>query len=255
MFSLKGKVAVITGGGSGIGLATVRRFHQAGAKVVVADLTDETKLALEIDGLFIKTDVSKENEVQALLEKTVEAYGRIDILFNNAGIGRGLVMISDAESVDYEVSFKVNTMGVLYGLKHGAVYLSDGGVIINSASVAGLQGVPTYGPYVASKHAVIGITKTAALELSPRNIRVNCICPGTIDTPMLQNSGAPEQRAINDLVTPLGRSGLPEEVAALVHFLSSDDSKFITGQAITVDGGITAGTSLGVWSGLAALVQ
>jgi NAD(P)-dependent dehydrogenase (short-subunit alcohol dehydrogenase family) len=114
MFSLKGKVAVITGGGSGIGLATVRRFHQAGATVVVADLTDETKLALEIDGLFIKTDVSKENEVQALLEKTVEAYGRIDILFNNAGIGRGLVMISDAESVDYEVSFKVNTMGVLY---------------------------------------------------------------------------------------------------------------------------------------------
>ncbi|WP_088042636.1 SDR family NAD(P)-dependent oxidoreductase [Bacillus sp. EAC] len=255
MFSLKGKVAVITGGGSGIGLATVKRFNQAGATVVVADLTDETKLALEIDGLYIKTDVSNENDVQALLEKTVEAYGRIDILFNNAGIGRGLTMMSDAVSEDYEASFKVNTMGVLYGLKHGSVHLSDGGVIINSASVAGLQGVPTYGPYVASKHAVIGLTKTAALELSPRNIRVNCICPGTIETPMLQNSSAPEQRAINNMVTPLGRSGLPEEVASLVHFLSSDDAKFITGQAVTIDGGITAGTSLGIWSGLAALAK
>jgi len=178
MFSLKGKIAVVTGGASGIGLATVKRFAGAGAKVAVADITDASELAKDVGGLFIKTDVTQEEQVKALMDKTAETYGRIDIVINNAGGGEGsgpnLIPYLPAE--DYETGYKLNLMGVVFGIKHAADHMTEGGSIVNTSSVAGYQGAPTYAPYVASKAAVIGVTRTAAIELGgtqhPRQLRV-----------------------------------------------------------------------------------
>ncbi|MGD6959507.1 SDR family NAD(P)-dependent oxidoreductase [Rossellomorea aquimaris] len=248
MFSLQGKVAIITGGGSGIGLATAKRFVEAGATVVIGDINESSDIAEQIGATFIPTDVSIEKQVQELIETTYRKFGKIDILFNNAGIGSGGKVMAEEDSSVFEKAFSINTLGVMFGIKHSAKYLQHGGVIINSASVAGLQGVLTYGPYVASKYAVIGLTKTAALEMAPLNVRVNCICPGTIETPMIQQENASSQRAVNNVITPLGRFGKAEEVAALVHFLCSDEASFITGQSYVIDGGLTSGKSHGIWT-------
>ncbi len=248
MFSLEGKTAVVTGGASGIGLATVRRFAKAGAKVVIADITDADSVAKEVDGLFIKTDVTQEKHVKALMDKTAEAYGRIDIVINNAGGGEGsgpnFIQFLPAE--DFESSYRLNLMGVVFGIKHSVDHMTNGGSIVNTSSIAGYQGAPTYGPYVASKAGVIGITRTAALELAPRNIRVNCVCPGTVDTPMAYSDEANTELKLASLMMPLGRLCKPEEVAALFHFLCADDCPFISGQAICIDGGMTAGLSMGL---------
>jgi 3alpha(or 20beta)-hydroxysteroid dehydrogenase len=248
MFSLQGKVAIITGGGSGIGLATAKRFVEAGATVIIGDIKESSDIAEQIGATYIPTDVSIEKQVQELIETTYQKYGKIDILFNNAGIGSGGKVMAEEDSSVFETAFSINTLGVMFGIKHSAKYLQHGGVIINSASVAGLQGVLTYGPYVASKYAVIGLTKTAALEMAPLNVRVNCICPGTIETPMIQQENASSQRAVNNVITPLGRFGKAEEVAALVHFLCSDEASFITGQSYVIDGGLTSGISHGIWT-------
>ncbi len=248
MFSLKEKVAVVTGGASGIGLATVKRFAQAGANVVIADITESSKLAKEVNGLFIKTDVTQEEQVKALMAQTAEAYGRIDIVINNAGGGEGsgpnFMQYLPAE--DFEAGYRLNLMGVVFGIKHSVDHMTDGGSIVNTASVAGYQGAPTYAPYVASKAAVIGVTRTAALELAARNIRVNCVCPGTVDTPMAYGDEVQAELKIATMMMPLGRLCKPEEVAALFHFLCADDCPFITGQAICIDGGMTAGISMGL---------
>lgn len=242
MFSLEGKLAVITGAAGGIGSATARRFAQAGAKVVLGDLADASAVAQETGGLFVQTDVSDEAQVKALMDAAAAVSGRIDIVINNAGAPAGGAPISESAAETFHQGFDTNTLGVVFGIKHAVPHMrSGGGVIVNTASLAGVQGLYGSAPYVASKFAVVGVTKTAALELASLGIRVNCVCPGNIDTPM----GAPPGfAAITDAMTPLGRPGRPEEVAALFHFLASDDCAYISGQAIHIDGAMTAGPYL-----------
>jgi 3alpha(or 20beta)-hydroxysteroid dehydrogenase len=250
-FSLAGKVAVVTGGASGIGAATARRFARAGARVVIGDVGDASALAKEIEGRFVRADVSREADVENLLESARRELGRLDVVVNNAGIGAGTFLAALSEG-DLDRNLNVNLKGVVWGIKHAAARLADGGSIMNTASVAGLLGTPSYGAYVASKAAIIGITRTAALELAPRGIRVNCVCPSTVDTPMARDEGGDVEWRLAGLLHPLGRMARAEEVAALFHFLASDDSAFITGQAIAIDGGMSAGPGLGMISALYA---
>jgi 3alpha(or 20beta)-hydroxysteroid dehydrogenase len=254
VFSLKGKVAVITGGASGIGKATALRFSKAGAKVVLGDIQDGSETAEQAGGIFVRTDVSKEGQVKALIEAAVSEYGMLDIVVNNAGIGEGNE-IKDISEEELDRILNVNTKGVLWGMKHAVPRISDGGSIINTASYAGLAAFPSYGSYTASKCAVIGFTKTAALELAPRGIRVNAVCPGTIDTPINEGPMAEVENALATHIHPLRRIGRPEEVAALFHFLASDESSFITGVAIPIDGGLSAGIGLGIVEPLLGVVM
>jgi 3alpha(or 20beta)-hydroxysteroid dehydrogenase len=244
MFSLEGKVAVVTGGASGIGEATARRFAEAGAKVAIGDLRDASTTAKQIGGLAVRTDVSREGEVENLLESALREFGRLDVVVNNAGVGAGGFLAGLSER-DLDATLAVNLKGTVWGIKHAAPRISDGGSIMSTASVAGLNGAPSYGAYVAAKAAIIGITKTAALELAPRRVRVNCVCPGSIDTPMMADDTGVEYR-LAGVLHPIGRMGTAKEVAALFHFLASDESAFITGQAIAIDGGMSAGPGLGM---------
>lgn len=239
------KVAVVTGGASGIGLATVRRLASDGVRVVIGDLSDAHELAADIDGAFQKTDVSDETQVEALMQAALDKFGRLDIAFNNAGVSLGgdPVWRSDAEK--YRRSFEINVLGTVFGIKHAALRMKSGASIINNASVAGVIGHPGYGAYSAAKFGVVGVTRTAAIELGPRGIRVNAVLPGHIETPMILNDpgGAEFIHEFQRFGAPLGRPGQPEEVAELVAFLATEASSFITGQAIAIDGGLTAGVS------------
>jgi len=188
------------------------------------------------------------------MEAAVARFGELDAVVNNAGISGTTGMIADIEEADFDLVQRVNVKGILWGIKHGARYMVNGGSIINTASYAGISAFPGYGSYSASKFAVVGLTKTAALELAPRGIRVNCVCPGTIDTPI--NSGAGElELALANHMTPLGRIGSPEEVASLIHFLASDESSYMTGLAIPIAGGLSAGIGLGIVEGLCAMLE
>ncbi len=253
MLSLQGKVAVITGGGSGIGEAATWQFSRAGAKVVVADTRDASDVAKKVGGIYMHTDVSKEAQVKRLMETAVSEFGKLDIVVNNAGIDF-MSLIQDQTEEDLDRVFSVNVKGVLWGIKHSIPHISDGGSIINTSSIAGLMGLPNYGAYVASKFAVVGLTKTAALELAPRRIRVNCICPGAVDTPMLQKETQEVARALVSYTHPIGRAGKAEEVATLMHFLASDESANITGTAIPNDGGFCAGLGLSLMEPLVEMV-
>jgi len=246
MFLLQDKVAVITGSASGFGRAAALRFSRAGAKVVLADIQDGSELVKETGGIFMKTDVSQEEQVEALMQAAVSEYGKLDVVINNAGIGGVGADIKDIKEEDFELVYSVNTKGVLWGIKHAVPHISDGGSIINTSSYGGLFGFPSYGSYTASKFAIVGITKTAALELAPRRIRVNCVCPGTFDTPINKPEIAEVELKIARFLHPLGRIGQPEEVAALFHYLASDESAFITGAAICIDAGMSAGIGLGI---------
>jgi len=242
-FSLKNKTAIITGAASGLGLATSKRFAGAGANVVMADISDCTGIAEEIGGIYIKTDVTNESEVEALIKTAAEKFSGFDIMINNAGIIMPEQLLKDADMQDFRKLFDVNVFGVVHGIKYASQYINDGGVILNTASNSANGDYPGYGAYIASKISVVGLTKAAAVELAPRNIRVNCVCPNTIDTPMAYADGCETELKVMKITTPLGRMCEADEVAALYHFLASDDCKYITGEDIYIDGGLKAGSS------------
>ena len=247
----KDKVALITGAGTGIGRTTAQAFADEGAKVVVADWAveqgEETVDMIQKAGgeaTFVKADVSKAAEVEHLVSTTVDTYHRVDVLFNNAGIDHPLNPIVELPEQDWDRVIAVDLKGVFLGIKYAvpAMITSGGGAIVSASSMCGLIGFTHMAAYNASKAGVISLTKTAALEYASNNIRVNCICPGSIDTDMVTRFRTGpywESVASTRKPTPLGRKGTTDEIARLVLFLSSDDSSFITGAAVSIDGGYT----------------
>lgn len=249
---LNGKVAVITGGASGMGQATVLRFLAEGARVVVADYNEQSgknTLALAKNAghaeqvRFIRTDVAKEADVMAMIDLAVSEFGRLDIVFNNAGVGGVIGPVWDIEVEEWDYTFDVLAKGVFLGIKHGARAMKrqgQGGVILNTASIAGLSGGAGPLVYSAAKAAVINLTQAAAVQLAPDRIRVNAICPGGILTG-LTDRGNPEAAAkVLDTLQPWPEHGKGEHIAGAALFLASDDAVFVTGEALVVDGGLTA---------------
>lgn len=256
---LDGKVALVTGGGSGIGRATALAFAREGARVVVADITVEAgeatvRMIQEASGeaCFCTADVSKAAEVQALVQRAVDTYGRLDCAHNNAGVEglRGVPLAPTADLTEdmWDYTININLKGVWLCMKYEIppMLSQGGGVIVNSASILGLVGLPTGAAYVASKHGVVGLTKTAALEYAQAGLRINAVCPGFIQTPLvdrLVELTSRENPHITEQVTarhPVGRLGTPEEVAEVVVWLCSDAASFVTGHTMTVDGGYVA---------------
>lgn len=251
---LKGKVALITGAGSGIGRTTALLFAQEGAKVVAGDFNPagnaETVRMIEEQGgtaFAVQLDVTRAEEVEAAVQAALDRYGELNILYNNAGTGEKHVSIVDLAESEWERVMAVNVKGVFLGIKYGAAAMlkaGKGGSIINTASVAGIVGNPGTAAYCASKAACIHLTRTAALELARSNIRVNAIAPTFIATPMLEaavSTHADPERAWQKLskIIPLGRLGQPEEIANAALFLASDESSFMTGAVMVMDGGLT----------------
>jgi len=239
MFDLSGKTAIVTGGASGIGAATARRLRKAGAEVWIADVTETAE-----DGCrFRRTDVSRVEDIIGICDEVIESAGHLDIYVNNAAISSGH-LLADADLQRSERFWRVNQMGVQMGIKEAAARMKAGGSIINFSSITAVRGFAQWGEYAATKGAIIALTQTAAVEYGPRGIRVNCIAPGIIETPMAM-SEAPDMVLKNAAVFALlGRIGQPEELAAAVHFLASDDASYVTGQVLSVDGGWSTGTSL-----------
>ena len=249
---LEGKVAVITGGASGMGLASVMRFLAEGAQVVIADYNSETgEAALKDAGSagfgesasFIRTDVAREEDVIAMLEHAVNRFGRLDIVFNNAGVGGAIGPVTETSVADWDYTFDVLAKGVFLGIKHAAKIMREqksGGSIINTASIAGLSGDGGPLVYSAAKAAVINLTMSAAVELAPDLIRVNTICPGFIATPLAE-SGDPEGTRIQFAkAQPWPDYGQGDHIAGAALYFASDDSLFVTGEKLVVDGGLMA---------------
>jgi NAD(P)-dependent dehydrogenase (short-subunit alcohol dehydrogenase family) len=240
-FSLRGKNTFITGGASGIGLEIAKRFRQAGAEVVIADLQDGKDISAEIGAHYLPLDVSNSAQVLEALGKAVELIGKLDVLINNAGInGADGTSIEDSDEALTKKLLEVNTLGVYFGLKHGPKHMNDGGSIINTASLAASFVFPGSGPYSASKAAVANLTTMAAAELARRQIRVNAVAPSFIRTPLAMTDIELFER-IGQRATNALRIAEPEEVAAVFHFLASDDAGYINGQVIDVDGGMAIG--------------
>ncbi|UCH27450.1 MAG: glucose 1-dehydrogenase [Trueperaceae bacterium] len=251
---LEGKVAVVTGAASGIGRATAERFAQEGAKVVLGDVDHALGegvasgiRALGYEAQFVKTDVSVESDVAALIETAEHSYGRLDTIFNNAGIEQPVTPSDQVSAELFDRVIGINLKGTFYGCKHaiGALRRSGGGTIVNNSSVSAFANVGGNVSYAASKGAVMSLTRVLALELAAENIRVNAICPGVIDTSMNRrnldrSSDKPAVEKRWMAATPLGRMGPPEEVAQTVLYLASSMSSFTTGIGLLIDGGRVA---------------
>jgi NAD(P)-dependent dehydrogenase (short-subunit alcohol dehydrogenase family) len=246
---LTDRVAVVTGGASGIGRATVLKFLSAGAKVVVGDLNAENgqKLVAEVDDAehlrFIRTDVAEEAEVEGLVGAAVDGFGGLDVVFNNAGVGGAFGPLTETTVADWDRTFAVLVRSVFVGIKHAARVMIEqgrGGSIINTASVAGLGGGAGPLAYSAAKAAVINLTYGSAVELAQHRIRVNAICPGLIYTPLALGRHADKVREAMPTFQPWPEEGQPEDIAGLALYLAGPDSGFVTGEAIRADGGLIA---------------
>ena len=251
MGQLDGKVALITGAGSGIGRASALVFAREGAKVALADIVVEggeetVRMVKEAGGeaFFIKADVSNAAEVEAMVNTVVETYGRIDCAYNNAGIEGQLASTDEYAEDMFDKVIGINLTGVWLCMKYELPHMlkQGSGAIVNTASGAGLIGVAGMSAYVASKHGVVGLTKTAALEYAKSGIRVNAVCPGLIQTPMVERitNGHPQLGEALVAAEPIGRTGRPEEIAESVVWMCSDAASFVTGHAMSVDGGFVA---------------
>lgn len=247
----RGRVALVTGATSGIGKNTALDFARGGAKLVIAgrrqakgEQVAKEIAALGAEVLFVQTDIADEAQIINLVQKTVDHFGRLDIAFNNAGVEGNIAPTTEQTAQNYHHVFDINVMGVLLSMKHQipAMMASGGGAIVNMASIAGLIGMTGGTVYFASKHAVLGLTKCAALENTQQNIRINAVCPGGIDTDLIDRFTGHDAAAKADFGSahPLGRLGVTQEVSDAVLFLASDQASFITGQHLTVDGGFTA---------------
>src|SRR3982751_2671035 len=250
-FNFEGKVAFVTGGGSGIGRAAALAFARAGASVAVVDIGEqanqETARLIEQEGsraLAVRCDVTKADDVKAAVEKTRETFGRLDFAFNNAGLEpKKPAPTADYDEEEWNRIIDIDLRGVFLCMKHEIplILKSGGGAIVNTSSGAGVIGIKGSPAYTAAKHGVIGLTRAAALDYAAQNIRVNAVCPGYIDTPMMSRftGGTPAGRAKVIAEEPVGRMGKPEEIAAAVVWLCSDTAAFVIGHAMVIDGGQT----------------
>jgi len=251
MSDFDGKVVIVTGAASGIGRASAIQFAEQGAKVVVADINlagaDETAGMIGDSAMVVQVDVADEQSCQSMVDKTIEVYGRLDVIFNNAGIPGVRAYTADQTTEDWQRVIDVNLNGVFYCTRSAIPEMlkTGGGVIVNTASVDGLVGMGTISHYTAAKHGVIGLTKSCALEYSKQNIRCVAVAPGYINTPMTEGTFTKEENAMLMMAIPLKRPAQPEEVANLVIWLASDKASYVTGSCHTIDGGITSGFELG----------
>jgi dihydroanticapsin dehydrogenase len=248
---LEGKFTVITGAATGIGQATAQLFAREGAQVVIADLNEEDAQET-VDNInnengrawFVRTDVSRAEDMEALMKSAAELMGGIDVIFNNAGAQRSGA-VTDFDESEWDLLMDINPKSCFLSAKYGVPYLRErgGGSIVNMASIAGLKGGPGMTAYSASKGAVVAFTKALAAELAPDNIRVNCVCPGWIDTPFNQPAiefmgGRTNQEEMVQQTVPLQRQGTPEEIAPGILYLASEASSYMTGKELIIDGGL-----------------
>jgi NAD(P)-dependent dehydrogenase (short-subunit alcohol dehydrogenase family) len=252
MGALHDKVAVITGAANGIGRAIATCFAAEGARVVVSDLDTahgealvDTIITAGGHAVYVRADVSIDHDMHMLVRRALDIYGGMHIMVNNAGIEGPNVAIGDYDMAEFDRVIDVNLRGVFLGMQAAVKHMATagGGVILNMSSVAGLKGFATLAPYTASKHAVVGLTKAAALEYAAQHIRINAVCPGAVVTDMIHRitKNDPATEAAYAKLQPIGRMGTPEEIAAVALFLCSDASSFLTGVALPADGGIMAG--------------